>query len=987
MHDSNMGRLPWVLLAALAVFIGFAGYYLFPSDQTSIVQHPQVGHALLGGVLLVHLLRIPKAQQTLAVQQFWFCCRSAFFIWVFTKIAIVLSASQLWPIAQYFADFGYFAFYLVTLLSLRFYSASKSDARENIKQYMDVFFISVLFVYLVVVPAQQGSNEFANHSSAFLFYIILDAYLALQFYKQAVRDTDLAWRRRFNTLALTFLLFFCLDSFEFLLKMQVFSLDAAHIWELVWFLPYFTFAWAFRFPIPSAKAEAAALPLPNVTPALLPIMLLPLLHVVGFSAGLFAAASQPVRAVIVVIWCFAFWAADWYLRKHRVARPNKELLVSAHNEPIQPQVNSAEIDFFPFAFFQLDRLGHIVVCNQAAERLFGYNNSQLQHKFFSVLLDKDEPLEQLLRFTESSFSKSGLVTSKVHEAVFHDSSDNKLSCYLAFSTLPNNGLAVAVVDVSGLKASEAQAQALQEKFLANMTHEFRTPLTIILGALEQSLGQMVEPGLKTQLLSAQKNGHYILKLVDQLLVLSKITSAPKLEKITQSVSDTIIATCEPFAALCLQKDIRFRYNATNNLYADIHEDSLQQILSNLLSNAYKYTGNQGEIELSACVANEQIEIRIRDSGCGMTGAESEQLFARYRRSEGAKRGAAFGVGIGLSLVSELVQAHGWDIRVESTPGKGSEFIITMPVATSAPSDQAFAKAVSFDAEAVQVPGQSSSQALAAQDSSAASNEDMQRLLIIEDNLDMQSYLQHLLAAEYNVEIVGTGNDGIAAAKASVPDIIICDLMLPDITGFDVVDRVKSDMVTSHIPILMLTAKNDQQSKLTGLSKKVDDYLTKPFNHQELSIRLNNLLQLRKDLQVHLQAKITQERQNQLREGALPEQQASEQAATNQLEAQFVEKIQVLTDKYYTDENFSLSQFASQMAMSERQLQRKLNAAMGMSPNEFLRAYRLQKAQSLLKQSIPVGIVAERVGFSSQAYFTKCFKEAYACTPTDYSKRH
>ena len=247
---------------------------------------------------------------------------------------------------------------------------------------------------------------------------------------------------------------------------------------------------------------------------------------------------------------------------------------------------------------------------------------------------------------------------------------------------------------------------------------------------------------------------------------------------------------------------------------------------------------------------------------------------------------------------------------------------------------------------------------------------------------MQDYLRYLLAPLYQTEIIGRGQAGVDYAEKEIPDMIICDLMLPDISGYEVLDALKQNPLTRHIPTLMLTAKTDIQSKLSGLENRADDYLTKPFHHKELQLRLQNLLGIREKMQSLLRQQISQDALEKAKSQAMPAQTLPENINPHQ---DFLNRLQTLAQTHFADTEFSLSILASSMAMSERQLQRKLKAALNMTPGEYIRQYRLIKSKPLLQQGLSVAQVSESVGFSDPAYFARCFKQEMGASPSEYQR--
>ena len=456
-------------------------------------------------------------------------------------------------------------------------------------------------------------------------------------------------------------------------------------------------------------------------------------------------------------------------------------------------------------------------------------------------------------------------------------------------------------------------------------------------------------------------------------MLSKLTSAPKLHATPQPLSTVVQSSVELFAPLCDQKEISFSYSVIDGLWAEIHEDSLQQILYNLLSNAYKYTPERGAISLKMNANGAVLSIVLTDTGDGFDASDMAVIFDRFQRSKQVNT-QIFGVGIGLSVVNELIQAHDWQLSVKSKINQGSQFRVDIPLVAAPEQFDGELKLVDFSPEATPTDFKPPRQ----KTDNADEAKDGERLLIIEDNPDMQVYLDYLTEQQFTNQICGRGEDGIKTAIKNVPDIIICDLMLPDISGFDVVEELKRNHITAHIPILMLTAEADTQTKLAGLRRKVDDYLTKPFHYRELQLRLRNLLAGREAAQLKLKTRLRAEQAfNSERDGDL--------SAEDSVVVEFLRKLNVVVEKHYQNESFNLGQMAGQLGLSERQLQRKIRGMLSLTPGEYLREFRLTKAKRLLSTGIQVGLVADQVGFSSQAYFTKCFKEWHGETPSAFQK--
>lgn len=968
-------------LHALALIFDLTHYFGTSPSVTT-----QIAHVVYSVFLLLLTLSIVRAQWNLREKLFWFCIRLAIIIWLITKISLlVLLSTDISDWMYLLADYGYFAFFMVVGLAHVFFHQQDQNARpgaNTLAQITAISFMSGLFVYMVVVPSQASPTEFQQHYSSFLFYILMDMYLCCLFTGSALTNPESHWRERFAWFAASFALFLVLDLIELAVRAELVTFTLSGPVTLLWYLPYISLAMAIVEPKPLLTLLN---PLKNIRvrfPELsfFALILLPLIHFFGHQFTFFATELRTTREGILILWIVAF-AVFAYLSRPNTQNKSIQDKPVTNDQQDTPSL-SGYLDKHPFPGFLLDKLGRIIQCNSAAAEKFKYAQENLSGTFFSGLLAKDEPLETMLRFSESSFSQSKLITQGIREAYFIDSSDEQLICYVAFRELEDGQFLVSLVDIGRLHEAELQALDIKDKFLANITHEFRTPLTIIQGALDEGIEQVESATLLSRLRAAKTNSIRILKMVEQLLNLSKITSAPKLDKSLQPASQIIEDTCSQFYQLCRSKKIQFTWHVGKNIWIKVYDDSLQQVLYNLLSNAYKYSATGSQINLTAVASDNRLKLTISDSGCGITEEEKSRLFERFQRADGAKRSTTFGVGIGLSLVSELVAVHEWRIAVDSTLNKGTTFTLEIPCQAGPGEAHAYlhdTRKVEFETEESLNPSTQSDTCTVTPEELAKHDD---RLLIIEDNSDMQEYLLHLMSDLHDTEIAKTGQQGINRAIEDIPDVIICDLMLPDITGFEVIKQLKSHPLTQHIPILMLTAKSDTQSKLQGLELQADDYLTKPFHHKELQLRINNLLQIRARLQSLLRQQLQSDTLDLAKSQCLPD----EAAASNVIPHQtFLDKLQTCAQQNFSDEEFSPSLLATELAMSERQLQRKLKAALNMTPGEYLREYRIIKSKEYISRGMTIGRVAEEVGFANQNYFTRCFKQQCGITPSEYQK--
>lgn len=539
---------------------------------------------------------------------------------------------------------------------------------------------------------------------------------------------------------------------------------------------------------------------------------------------------------------------------------------------------------------------------------------------------------------------------------------------------------------------EIQAGQLREldrmksNFYTNITHEFRTPLTVILGMADQMESYFrasALPPFKKGIELIRRNGKSLLKLINELLDLSKLDSGSMhLDLVQGDISRFISYVLESFQSLAASKNIRLTFHTAEPVIdMDFDQDKLQRIVSNLVANAIKFTPEKGSVEVFLKVEQAEsdgkiLAIHVRDSGIGIASGHLPYIFDRFYQSstdtalpkgdtqrEVLDRGNA-GTGIGLALCRELVHLMQGDISVSSEPGEGSEFIVRLPIHRTM-------QAATFDpfiapAEVV-APLE---EATAAVFSSKKQEGERPILLIVEDNPDVAFYLQICVAEEYDAILAHDGQQGIDLALEHIPDLIISDVMMPKKDGFELCETLKNDTRTSHIPILLLTAKADAASRIEGLTRGADVYLAKPFDKKELLVQLQRLLQSRRLQQARYSAP------------TLP----STSDPDLLIEDRFLTNIQKIVAEHLSDETFGIEELAAAALLSSSQLFRKIKALTGQSPALYLRSLRLQKAMALLKNtSLQIAEIAYQVGFSDPAYFSRTFTQQFGQSPSNVRK--
>lgn len=541
---------------------------------------------------------------------------------------------------------------------------------------------------------------------------------------------------------------------------------------------------------------------------------------------------------------------------------------------------------------------------------------------------------------------------------------------LIFSGVLFYGLFDKVNEIRQAKREAEDLGELKSRFFANISHEFRTPLTLMLGPIEQVMEATTDPRHHELLELAHRNADRQLNLVNQLLDLSRAESGHlKLLAAENNFVLFLKGAVHSYSSLAEQKNITLRlYCPEDKLLVYYDEEKMEKIIYNLVSNAFKFTPEGGCISIALTAEKSTIHLEIKDSGIGIAADRLPHVFDRFFRGEADGHDHYDGYGIGLALVKELVQLHQGHIRLESVPGEGTTALLEFPRGKSHLKPHEISVS---DKSVVVSPSRLIEPWIAEEEEDAgpATVEGKTRILLIEDNTDVRAFIRQKLVGNYEVLEAVDGEEGIRKAVQYIPDLIISDVMMPKKNGYEVCKAVKTDVRTSHIPIIMLTAKATRENKLEGLETGADDYLTKPFDARELEIRVNNLIQIREQLRQRFATEITLQ---------------PTEIATNSLDQVFLQELMTAIETNMGEEQFGVEDLARAANMSRSNLNRKLRALVNQSANQFIQSIRLQRAADLLRQQAgTVGEVAFQTGFSSTAYFVKCFKDKYGQTPGSF----
>ncbi|WP_299532759.1 response regulator [Ulvibacterium sp.] len=522
----------------------------------------------------------------------------------------------------------------------------------------------------------------------------------------------------------------------------------------------------------------------------------------------------------------------------------------------------------------------------------------------------------------------------------------------------------------------------RSRFFANVSHEFRTPLTLILGPLNDLLSSNPENREHQQSYQLMKqNGEKLLDLVNQLLDLAKLEAGNMPLRLTEADLKTFLRSrAAAFSSLADFQDISFHINVAPEITSGwFDSDALEKIINNLLSNAFKYIGEGGKIDFSASLTDGNgtisgegtfLKIAVKDDGLGISGPEQEKIFDRFYQVKGPPTQEKTGTGIGLALTKELVELHKGHIAVASEEDKGTTFTVILPIARERFKEE---NIVLEDQHPQNVQDlRSILPSMAASDFKVpkVKTKGLPILLIIEDNADVRMYIRKQLQDTYEIEEANNGVDGFDLAQKKIPDIIISDVMMPGMSGTTLCEKLKQDEKTSHIPVILLTALASQASKLKGIETGADDYIVKPFDKKELRARVKNLI----DQRQLLREKYT--RQLRLEPKAL---------AVTSTDERFLKKVMHTLEQRLDDSSFGVEDLAREVGMGRTQLFRKMRALTDQTVQDFVRDYRLKRAAQLLRDKAGnVSEVAYQVGFNNLSYFTKRFKELFGKTPSQYA---
>lgn len=629
---------------------------------------------------------------------------------------------------------------------------------------------------------------------------------------------------------------------------------------------------------------------------------------------------------------------------------------------------------------EIHSIDHLIFSNQALYELY-YKTKRYQEACDALMLTKN--------YTDSLYNSEKLrVTNDLEFKYQSEQKTQQIELLNARNQLigeskkmQRNQLGVLILLFGGLAAffyfryqtkqrvthELRNINKMKSKFFSNISHEFRTPLTLIKGPIEKQLRTVKNETKREDLELVLRNSNRMLSLVDQLLNISKIDAGHFAISAQEGDLSTLLkGISNSFNFQANEKLIEYKTEICETGLVWFDHNIVEIVVTNILSNAFKFVPTKGKVGISAIIFNKKLKIIITNSGCNLTKQELTHVFDRFYRGGDSE---IQGTGIGLSLVKELCKLYRTDIRVFLSSDHVICFEIDLPIIK----EHFKHKEISEISTKQEKPFNIQGMAIEADSTEEIGNDEMPILLIVEDNSDMRKYIKSCFKFDYKILEAEDGEFGIQLAQKFIPDIIISDVMMPNVGGVELCNRLRSDEKTNHIPIILLTAKVGEENTLEGLKSGADDYITKPFNAEALLIKVERLVANRKAIQDKYQKELIINPLNLVFESE---------------EEKFARSLQNILEKHLSDPDFSVEQFCELTSMSRTQLHRKLKAVTGLSATAFIRAQRIKMASEILLQpNVSVSEACFSTGFNDTSYFSKCFKEIHGCTPTEYLRQH
>ncbi len=989
---------PTVLLLALFLLISMAFLLSISTQENRTYFTDFIADPLMLSLALTGFLWRWHREKEHIKSLFWLLMVFAVSSWLLVSLVaehIVQWASGFSTVAV--ENIGYFLFYALMIAAIEM--RSYQSPHQLLTQHSLLIWVASLvfalgsFSYLVLVPLSQIGTDSHIWSNAFLFYVFMDGYLGC-------RWALLAYQCRhshglgYALAALAMFNWMFIDFFELINVLQWHRLEFGILTDLFWLTPYGLLMIGFSLPLGEMNQQNSGKTFSRMSLLNSPLVFACLalaLHGFSQSQDWLDPIHKPAQNNLFITWIsITFLLAIAQLKlllkqteQLRFGLKESHFISDSLQQQLQQQTQYLQqqadtyrtiLESTSNAIFTLQDNGEILTANAAAYKMLGWAKNDLIGKNFKELVQEGEQLALL--FSYQSYRQKLMRQSQglELEANIITKNDEVLAVHASVSKSITAGLSpfvISLADIREQKQAEKEVLKLKDQFSANISHEFRTPLTIINGVLD-NLHKTATSDQAAQIMTAKTNGLRMIRMVEQLLELSR-SSQESIPISPINAGQIIQFVCQSFNAIAQEKQIQFAFPEQSSVWIKGNHQALEKVIFNLLSNAFKYTPEGGKVELSQRVLDNQLTISVLDTGQGIEESEQKKVFHRFYRTSDASASNVHGVGIGLALVKELCTRMDWEVLLNSEVGKGTQIMVKATlVADHEITDDAAFRVETHPPLLPSIQSELFDTKVAKLQSVASKSRFL--VMVVEDNVDMQNHLSQILTPYHQCLIASDGAEGLRLALDYIPDIIISDVMMPKMNGFAMLKSLRSNELTAHIPVIMLTARVDTESRIEGLEAEADDYLNKPFNAQELLLRVTNQIKSR----TKLQQKLTRQWHFSLSKQGKKE--------SVSVEDKFMQKLNGVFLKHFADPDVPMSFIASELAMSERQLQRKVKSLLGVSPLEALRQFRLEQAKELLQQQQQVGLAAQACGFSSQSHFGRCFKDYVGMPPSEYQKQ-
>ena len=935
--------------------------------------------------------------------------RSLKLFWLYLSLAVLAAFIGEWlpefnnaVSTQLVQDFITLMLYLFIMLAIETnpHLSDSPLSQFNAGRLPALFFTVICFSYFILLPAEFSENIYLSLRPSLLFHLLLNSIIFSRLCLCIINSHGVFWRTMYGLLALAVALVLVSNALFYIEISQNAIKISSYFQQLLTLMPYGLLILSANWALYKNNKIRVRGKASNVTGYILLLtMTLFFLHLYGKEQQLFYITSSSLQTIVVFIWLLIA-ALLIFIQQQKTQQEKQQLqhkvkvkqeinqqLIEANQEVSNSLINSEDkaiVNASNNAILTVAMDGKILSANPSALQMFQVLEQELINNHVAKLFSSQDEMHYFFNFSSNIFTLQRKKTGISKEAIALRFDGSEFPCQVELQWAERESeplIVITFINLTERKLAEQQTLALKDQFIANISHEFRTPLTIINGIIDRYLTQSDDQQEQENLATAKRNGLRLVRMVEQLLELSRLSDNPTLSLSCYRLESLMAMPIDSFSRLSSERKLTFTSEIAADLWLECDAQAFENIIFNLLANAVKYTPAGGSIKVHAYCDQQSIILDVIDTGIGINKKSHLDIFERFQRADDPLNKAVFGVGIGLSLVNELVKAHGWRINLVSEQGQGSKFSLSMPLAEPVKVEQAVPISLSEN-EVSSILSERSSTTVNQQ------SHTQQVVLVIEDNLDMQSHIKQVVEQHHHCLLAGSGELGLELAYEYLPDLIVCDLMLTGIDGFEVLQQIKQNEVTAHIPVILLTARSDLESRLHGLNLNADEYLSKPFNQDELLSRIQSLIENRKRLQQSYLKRFNQQQQCSRLENSNANlaQLTGESNESPSLDEQFLTKLENLVAKYYVEPDLDITVLAKELAMSERQLQRKIKNLLGTTPINFIKVFRLHKAQELLNSGAQIGRIALDVGFSSQTYFGRCFKEQFKCTPKQFQQQ-